>query len=245
MPQSTTRQLGYLALAVVLTLAIVAGTASLARAQTASSTGTTTASYIFDADLSGANEVPPVTSTSSTSTATTTGHQRVWFDTTHASGSPTSTVMWHVLHVWNGNDIWGAHLHCGLPGQTGPIVVSLFHVPTTSAVDVNGTLVATTSITQSMISATTTGCSMPITNLNDLANALKAGIIYANVHSNQHPSGVARGELSLTASSSTTTPGMATSTPPHGTSTPPHGTSTPPHGTTTPPFHCTHSINLG
>jgi hypothetical protein len=57
---------------------------------------------------------------------------------------------------------------------------------------------------------------------------MKAGIIYANVHSVEYPAGVARGQMTLTASSSSTTPPMGTTTPPVGTTTPPHGTTTPP-----------------
>lgn len=229
-----TRQLGYLTLGIVLALALSVGFATLAAADSATSTtGTTTVSYVFDAELSGANEVPPIVATSSTTTggmgttsATTTGHARIWFDMTNATGSATTTVsMWKLIHVWNGNDVTMAHLHCGLPGANGPVVADLFMSNATSGVDVNGTLVGTSSVVQSDIHATTTGCSMPISNLYDLANAMKAGIIYANVHSVQFPAGVARGQMALTSQSSTST---STSTPPMGTSTPPTGTTTPP-----------------
>lgn len=212
MEKTITRQLGMALLGLIAVFAILMTATSVAAAQTATSTtGTSTTRYVFDAALSGTNEVPPV-ATTSTSTASTTGHSRVWFDETTASstGTTTTTMMWNVLHVWNGNDIWGAHLHCGLPGQNGPVVVSLFHTATTSAVDVNGTLVGTSTIGDNNITATTTGCSMPIRNVSELAAALKAGIIYANVHSVEFPNGVARGQLMLTASStshsSTTTP---------------------------------------
>ncbi len=237
MNQSITRQLAIGAVALIIALALVASFApTVVNAQSATTThGTTTKTYIFDAHLSGANEVPPIVATSSTSTngigtttATTTGHSRVWFNETTASstGTTTTTMLWNVLHVWNGNDIFGAHLHCGLPGQNGPVVVSLFNTATTTAVDVNGVLVATSSIGNGNITATTTGCSMPIRNVSELAAALKAGIIYANVHSVQYPSGVARGQLALTSSSTSHT---STTTPPMGTTTPP---TTP---TTTPP----------
>ncbi len=245
MPLSKTRQLGYVTLGIILALALTAGFASLARADTATSTtGTTTARYVFDADLTGANQVPPVSATTSTSTngtgtttATTTGHARVWFDMTNATGSPTTTtMMWQSLSVWNGDDITAAHLHCGLPGANGPIVLDLFH-PSASSTDVNGTLVATSTVSAGDLHATTTGCAMPITSLTDLGNAMRAGIIYANVHSLAYPNGVARGQMTLTSSSSTS---WSTTTPPTGTTTPPdggHGTTTPPGGgTTTPPF---------
>lgn len=208
MHSSTTRQLGYLVLASVLALSLTVGFATLARADT---TGTTTYSYVFDANLTGAEQVPPVSATTSTSTsgmgtttATTTGHSRVWFDMTSASGTATTTtMMWKTLHVWNGNDITAAHLHCGLPGQTGPVVLDLIHIA--SSTDMNGVLVATSTASQSDLHATSTGCSMPIMNLTDLANALKAGIIYTNVHSVEYPNGVIRGQMALTSQSSTST----------------------------------------
>ena len=111
----------------------------------------------------------------------------------------------------------------------GPVVATLFHTATSSAVDVHGILVGTSTIESDDITATTTGCSMPIRTVTELAAALKAGIIYANVHSVQFPNGVARGQLTLTSSSTSHT---STTTPPTGTSTPPTGTTTP---TTTPP----------
>jgi hypothetical protein len=46
---------------------------------------------------------------------------------------------------------------------------------------------------------------MPITNLNDLAAAMKAGMIYSNVHSVAFPNGVARGQMTLTSQMSTST----------------------------------------
>ncbi|MBP9757155.1 MAG: CHRD domain-containing protein [Candidatus Pacebacteria bacterium] len=222
MHQSLTRQLGYLALGAVLALALTVGfTTLMVSADTATSTGTTTASYVFDAPMTGDQEVPPVSATTSTSTngtgtttATTTGHTRIWFDMVNATGSATTTVsMWKLVHIWNGNDITMAHLHCGLPGQNGPVVADLYMDNASSGIDVHGTLVGTSSITQSDIRATTTGCSMPIRNLHELAAAMNAGIIYSNAHSLQFPTGVARGQMMLTSSS---TNSSSTSTPGHG-----------------------------
>ncbi len=231
MQQRVIKQFSILALGAMLTLAIALGYASPASAAHATSTtGTTTYSYIFDAHLTGANQIPPVSATTSTSTingATTTGHARVWFDmTTATSSATTTTMMWQWLQVWNGDDIVAAHLHCGLAGQNGPVVLDMYS-PVASSTDVNGTLVATSSVSVSNLRATTTGCSMPITNLTELAQALKAGIIYANVHSLQYPGGVVRGQMTLTAQSSTST----------SSTTPPISTTTPPIGTTTPPMH--------
>ncbi len=245
MHHSLTRRLGIAAIGAILALALISSFTSLARADTASSTtGTTTTSYVFDAELSGQNQVPPVAATTSTSTngigtttATTTGHARIWFDMSNATGSPTTTtMMWQSLNVWNGNGITMAHLHCGLPGQNGPVVLDLFHSEASSS-DVHGVLVATSTVSASNLHATTTGCSMPITNLTDLANALKAGIIYANVHSLAYPTGVVRGQMTLSSSSSTSASTTTPPTPPTPPSppAPPTGTTTPPTGTTTPP----------
>ncbi len=234
---SNTRQLGILAVGATLALSLMVGFAPYVRADTATTTGTTTRSYVFDTHLTGENQVPSVAATTSTTTSglsTTTGHARVWFDMTNATGSATTTTsMWQWLGVWNGDDVTAAHLHCGLPGANGPVVLDMYH-PSASSTDVNGTLVASSTVGASNLHATTTGCSMPITSLTELGNALKAGIIYANVHSLAYPSGVVRGQMMLTSSSSMST---STTTPPMGTTTPPgggHGTTTPPGGTTTP-----------
>lgn len=237
MHPSTTKQLGLLTLAITVVLALTAGFASLARAQSAPM-GTTTTSYVFEAHLLGSNEVPPITGTSTgTTTASTTGHVRVWFDlvkpattslATSTNATGTLQNMTQVAYLWNGDDVTMGHLHCGAAGQNGPVVLDLFH--NASSTDVNGLLVATSSVSASNLRATTTGCAMPITSLSDLAQAMLAGHIYANVHSAQHPGGVARGHMMLTSSQSSTTPPMGTTTPPVGTTTPPGP------GTTTPPF---------
>ncbi len=131
------------------------------------------------AELSGAHEVPSVNST-------TTGQAEV---NRMSNGSLT-----YSLSVMNGDEITAAHLHCGDPGENGPVVVGLFS--NSGGVDVNGILSSGTisagAIQGSQCSST---IGYTIATTQELAQAIVAGDIYVNVHSAAHPNGVARGQL--------------------------------------------------
>jgi CHRD domain len=82
-------------------------------------------------------------------------------------------------------DLTAAHLHLGAKGANGPVVVTLFtnadgvrdfHVtPTITAKDLAGPLAGKT--------------------WADFTKELQAGNIYVNVHSKEHPAGVARAQI--------------------------------------------------
>ena len=103
------------------------------------------------------------------------------------------------LNVEDGVAVTMAHLHCAPTGVNGPVVAFLFGmVP--GGFDVDGRLAKftlkdanITAITPHPDCMTTIG--MDITSIADLAQAVRAGKIYANVHTVAHPSGEIRGQL--------------------------------------------------
>jgi len=133
-----------------------------------------------NANLTGSQEVPLVS-------ASTTGSGGVWFE---QNGSGMSS--W--LSVWNGTDVTAAHLHCGDLGENGPAVVTLFE--NSNGVDVNGSLVSK-AITNGDIADVncTSVIGYDINTVSELAQAIRNGDIYMNVHDKEHPNGVVRGQL--------------------------------------------------
>jgi hypothetical protein len=112
-----------------------------------------------------------------------------------------------VLEVRAGVDVLQAHLHCGRPGQNGPVVVFLFPVGGTAAllppgVDVDGRLARGT-LTNDNVRPSAANCNQPppvgierpVNNIASLFFAAKDGLIYANVHTVEHTSGEVRGQL--------------------------------------------------
>ncbi|MBP9710912.1 MAG: CHRD domain-containing protein [Candidatus Pacebacteria bacterium] len=144
-----------------------------------------TTGKIFDAELLGSSEIPAV------STSTTSRYAGVWFGTNGQD-------MNYWLDVNNGDEVEAAHLHCAAPGNNGPVVVELYE--SSDGTDINGRL-AEGDITNNDIADTGSECSgtigYDIENLDDLAQAIEEGKIYANVHSEQYPNGVARGQLAF------------------------------------------------
>jgi len=101
------------------------------------------------------------------------------------------------LIVRNGNDVTQAHLHCGRPGQNGPVVVFLSAL-NAEGQDVNGLLSQGTRRNEH-IEPGAAACEeligRPINNIASLAAAAFDGLIYANVHTIQNPAGEVRGQL--------------------------------------------------
>jgi hypothetical protein len=101
------------------------------------------------------------------------------------------------LVVLNGNDVTQAHLHCGRPGQNGPVVVFLSAL-NAEGQDVNGLLAHGTRRNEH-IEPGAAACEeligRPINNIASLAAAAFDGLIYANVHTIQNPAGEVRGQL--------------------------------------------------
>jgi hypothetical protein len=137
----------------------------------------------FAADLTGAEEVPPV------QTATT-GKVEVEFNAD-------ATAADFELEVFDGVAVTQAHLHCGAAGQNGPVVVFLFgFIP--GGFDVDGQIAKFT-LTDANVAAVGADCvpliGMEINNLADLLDATRDGLIYANVHTVANPGGEIRGQL--------------------------------------------------
>lgn len=126
----------------------------------------------YEARLSGANEVPPVTTTA-TGTFTATLDE--------AAGTLTWTLS--VPAITNAT---AAHIHAGAAGANGGIVLPLFAAPTgapASTVNVSGTARAAD------LSGSLAG------NFAGLVTALKAGTLYVNVHTSANGGGEIRAQV--------------------------------------------------
>lgn len=142
----------------------------------------------FEAELSGAQEV---TTPAGGVVTDTTGTIEIEFDK-----ALTSALF--SLAVSNGTGIIQAHLHCASAGVNGPVVSFLFG-PVEPPVDVGAGSVAGTLSNSDIIPLDTSeeneACGVPLNNIASLAFAMRAGKIYANVHSAAFPAGVVRGQL--------------------------------------------------
>jgi CHRD domain len=142
----------------------------------------------FEAELSGAQEV---TTPAGGVVTDTTGTIEVEFDKALTSAQ-------FSLAVSNGTGIIQAHLHCASAGVNGPVVSFLFG-PVEPPVDVSAGSVAGTLSNSDIIpvdaSEENEVCGVPLNNIASLAFAMRAGKIYANVHSAAFPAGVVRGQL--------------------------------------------------
>ena len=129
----------------------------------------------FKATLSGDQEVPPVATD-------TTGKFKLKLNKAQTEAEVT-------LSVKSGERIQQAHLHCAAAGVNGPVVAFLAG---NNAVgyDVDGKWRSNAVLTNSSISNPACG-----TTIAALAAAMRAGNVYANVHSVAHPGGVVRGQL--------------------------------------------------
>jgi hypothetical protein len=137
----------------------------------------------FQADLTGGQEVPPVTTE-------TEGEITVRFN-------QELTEARFRLIVEDGVAVTMAHLHCAPAGANGPVMAFLFgEVP--GGFNVDGRLARFT-LTNANITAVGADCvptaGMAITSIADLARAMNEGKIYANVHTVAHPRGEVRGQL--------------------------------------------------
>ena len=139
----------------------------------------------FQADLTGAQEVPPVTTK-------TEGEFTISFNRDRTAAN-------FRLNVEDGVAVTMAHLHCAPAGVNGPVVAFLFGaVP--GGFDVDGRLAKFT-LTNANITAVVANCvptiGKQITNLAELAQAMQEGKIYANVHTIAHPGGEIRGQVEV------------------------------------------------
>ena len=132
----------------------------------------------FQARLSGDNEVPPVDTD-------TTGKAKVEFnkDLTQAEFR---------LKVKDGDLVTRAHIHCAPAGQNGPIVVALLEHRDgeVSTVRLSEEVELEATITGASISNVACGAT-----LEELAQSMRDGNTYVNVHTVDNPAGVIRGQL--------------------------------------------------
>jgi len=132
----------------------------------------------FRAPLTGDEEVPAVES------------QTVGVATFKLSSDETELA--YKLIVANGEQVTQAHIHCGLPGTAGPVVVFLYGFGPT--VDINGVLSSGTVTAADLIARPpSAACPGGVATFADLVVKLRTGGAYANVHTVAHPAGEARG----------------------------------------------------
>ena len=134
----------------------------------------------FSTELSGAQEVPGVITSTGGSAS---------FD----FNSALSEVSFDLRAF--GAGITQAHLHCAPAGVSGPIVVFLFG-PVAPGDNLIGTPITGTITNDDIIpTEDNPSCGRIINNVASLFAAMRAGEVYVNVHSSDHPSGVVRGQV--------------------------------------------------
>ena len=137
--------------------------------------GTESANELFKATLSGDQEVP--------------------FVDTAAGGMAMfrldnfETAIGIQLHVTDGEDITQAHIHCAPAGVNGPVVVFLAGLHA-AGLDVDGKWISEASFDDGSIVNTACGATIP-----DLAESMRNGNTYVNVHSIAFPAGEVRGQI--------------------------------------------------
>ena len=136
------------------------------------------ADELFKATLSGDEEVPPVATD-------TTGRALLKLN-------QAETEIGFQLHVNDGVGIQQAHIHCAAVGANGPVVVFLAGF-NQAGYDVDGKWVSNATIIDASIVDTTCGATV-----SALAESMRNGRAYANVHSVDHLAGVVRGQIEAT-----------------------------------------------
>jgi len=138
-------------------------------------TGTAHADEIFKATMTGDQEVPPVTTI-------TTGRAKIRINDDASAGEFSLTVN-------DGTRAIQAHIHCGVPGVNGPVVIFLAG-PRNEGWDVDGEWVSNATFTDANVILRDTDCGA---TLADIIQAMRDGKTYANVHTVANPGGEARG----------------------------------------------------
>src|ERR671919_2907077 len=123
----------------------------------------------FEAELSGAHEVPPVT---------TEGVGEAKFESDGMSVA--FELKWDDLTT----PAFAAHIHCGVTGMNGPVGVTLFSGAGGTEGEVTGSFTAPDA---------GNGCGWD--DLADVLGAMAAGGTYVNIHTTQRPGGEIRGQI--------------------------------------------------
>jgi hypothetical protein len=149
--------------------------------------------FNFGATLSGAQEPVPADAPATPSLGVSTQMT----GTLEMAVLPDLSSLTFRLVVQKGVKVTASHLHCGRPGENGPIIVPL-STPSQEGQDVSGVLAEGT-IRSENIDAGATACEQligrPVRNIASLTAAAVLGLIYANVHTVANPSGEIRGQL--------------------------------------------------
>lgn len=104
--------------------------------------------------------------------------------------SKDGTELYFKLIVANIETVVAAHLHLGVRGVSGPVVVPLFSAPTGRPLISPQGVIYEGVITSSSLTGPLRG-----KTLADLIAAIEAGMIYTNVHSVKYPAGEIRGQV--------------------------------------------------
>jgi hypothetical protein len=137
--------------------------------------GVAGADELFKATLTGDREVPAVVTETS---------GKAFFSLNGAQ-----TEMEFQLHVSDGIRIQQAHIHCAPAGVNGPVIIFLGGLHG-AGLNIDGKWVSNATITDTSIVNTACGAT-----LAQVAQQMRAGGTYANVHSVMHPGGVIRGQI--------------------------------------------------
>jgi len=129
----------------------------------------------FKARLTGAEEVPPVTTDM-------TGKVRIKFN-------KAETEAEFELTVNDGVRVTAAHLHCAPTGVNGPIIVFLAGLHA-AGLNVDGKWISNATMTDTSIVNTACGSSLAA-----IAESVRQGMVYVNVHTVANPGGEIRGQL--------------------------------------------------
>jgi hypothetical protein len=131
----------------------------------------------FLAQLSGKNEIPPVSSTA-------TGVAKFQL-------SADGQTLDYQINVTNINAVMGAHIHSAKQDQNGPVVAGLFNPNMNSPPtgNVNG-LLAKGTIKSSDLQGPLSGHS-----ITELIHLINGHGVYVNIHTQQHQNGEIRGQI--------------------------------------------------
>jgi hypothetical protein len=133
-----------------------------------------TGERIFEAILSGDEEVPPVKTEAK-------GKATFRF----SKGEDQLTYTLSISHI---RDVTAAHIHKGEKGVNGPHVIGLFSE--SKKEDISGTLFVEGKIEPYLLTGPLKGKS-----LNALIELMEVGEAYVNVHTKRHPEGEIRGQI--------------------------------------------------
>jgi hypothetical protein len=133
------------------------------------------------------------------------GGQEVPANTSRAQGqaifqlSPDGTALEYTLNVANIQNVTQAHIHCGVVGANGPIVLWLYPSAPPAALipgRTQGTLGAGTATSADVVSVPdSVACPGGVADFDGLLTKLRSGGAYVNVHTSQFPPGEVRGQI--------------------------------------------------